>query len=199
MKKQLFCVLTILCTLNFVSAQESKFYLGLGLGVAFPGGDVSDTDGLKTGLDLTLLNMGYRFSENWGATLTWGSSGHAIEDVDDIAAGVGYLAVGPMCTLPISDKISWDIKPQYAFSMAGVYRGDLAEETGLDEPISRGSAFIFGNSLVFGSGKGFKFSINLDYLTGKFKKVEDPMGDYDLEDDNGFSKFSLGAGVRYNF
>ena len=37
--KQLFYVLTILFTLNFVSAQESKFYLGLGLGLAFPGGD----------------------------------------------------------------------------------------------------------------------------------------------------------------
>ena len=197
--KQLFYVLTILCTLNFVSAQESKFYLGLGLGVAFPGGDVSDTDGLKTGLDLTLLNMGYRFSENWGATLTWGSSGHTIEDLDDVAAGIGYLAVGPMYSLSVTDKISWDIKPQYAFSMAGVYRGDLAEDLGLDAYTSRGSAFIFGNSLVFGSGKGFKFSVNLDYLTGKFKKVDSPDGDYDFDEDNGFSKLNIGAGVRYNF
>lgn len=197
--KQLFYVLTILCTLNFVSAQESKFYLGLGLGVAFPGGEISENNDLETGVDLTLLNAGYRFSEHWGATLTWGSSGHTVEDLDDVAFGAGYLAVGPMYTLPISDKISWDIKPQYAFSMVGIYTGDLAEETGADDLTARGSAFIFGNSLVFGSGKGFKFSINLDYLTGKFKKVEDPMGDYDLEDDNDFSKFSLGAGVRYNF
>lgn len=197
--KQLIYVFTILCTVNFMSAQESKFYLGLGLGVAFPGGEFSIDNDLETGVDLTLLNVGYRFSEHWGATLTWGSSGHTVEDLDDVAFGTGYLAVGPMYTLPISDKISWDIKPQYAFSMVGVYTGDLAEETGADDLTATGSAFIFGNSLVFGSGKGFKFSINLDYLTGKFKKVEDPMGDYDLEDDNGFTKFSLGAGLRYNF
>lgn len=197
--KQLFYVLTILFAVNVLTAQDSKFYLGLGLGVAFPGGEISEDNDLETGVDLTLLNAGYRFSEHWGATLTWGSSGHTVEDVDDVAFGAGYLAVGPMYTLPISDKISWDIKPQYAFSMVGVYTGDLAEETGADDLTASGSAFIFGNSLVFGSGKGFKFSINLDYLTGKFKKVEDPMGDYDLEDDNGFSKFSLGAGVRYNF
>lgn len=197
--KKLFYLLTVLLAVNFANGQESKFYLGLGLGLALPGGDVSDSVDLKAGLDLTLLNMGYRFSENWGATLTWGGSGHALEDLDDIALGVGYLAVGPMYTLSVTDKISWDIKPQYALSMSGGFRGDLAEEVGADEETFLGSGFIFGNSLVFGRGKGFKFSVNLDYLTGKFKKVDSPDGDYDIDEDNGFSKLSIGAGVRYNF
>ena len=39
--KQLFYVLIFLCAVNVLTAQESKFYLGLGLGVAFPGGEIS--------------------------------------------------------------------------------------------------------------------------------------------------------------
>ena len=59
----------------------------------------------------------------------------------------------------------------------------------------KGNGFIFGNSLVFGSSKGFKFSINLDYLMGKITEVED----IEVDEDNSFNKLSIGAGLRYNF
>ena len=54
------------------STSKSKLYLGVGLGFAAAGGDIGDE--LKTGLNLNFLNLGYRFSETWGATFNISSS-----------------------------------------------------------------------------------------------------------------------------
>ena len=91
-------------------------------------------------------------------------------------------------------NISWDIKPQIALGLTGV-----SVQDGYDDMTSKGNGFVLGNSLVFGTEKGFKFSINLDYLTGKFTEYNDGVDTYDIDDDNGFNKLSLGVGVRYNF
>ena len=69
----------------------------------------------------------------------------------------------------------------------------------MDETTLSGGAFLLANSIVFGKGKGFKFSIDVDYLTGAFTKEDSPSGEVDIDDDNGINKFSLGAGIRYNF
>ena len=56
------------------------------------------------------------------------------------------------------------------------------------------------NSLVFGNGgKGFSFSVDLDFLTGKFTEVSGPGGTVEIDEDNSLANFKLGAGVRYNF
>ena len=61
----------------------------------------------------------------------------------------------------------------------------------------------YGNSLIFGEARGFKFSFNLDYLFGNWKEMEVGNISYDIEDDLGLdtevSKLSIGLGVRYNF
>ena len=92
---------------NDSSVSKSKFYLGVGLGLAAPGGDNGEV--LKTGLNFNFLNLGYRFSETWGATFNLSSSGHMFEDEEDVSVGIGYLGIGPMYTVNLSEKVYWDI------------------------------------------------------------------------------------------
>lgn len=191
MKKLLLTAFTVFA-FSFANAQESKVYLGVSVGVAFPGGD--GTEYLNgSGLNLGLINFGYRFTKSWGATLNLTSSGFAYKDNDGAALGVGVFSVGPMYTAKLGDKMSLDLKPQYAFSIAGKTKG-LDE---VDEATFKGSGLVLGSSLNFGITKGFKFSINLDYTTGKFKEVEAGGETFSLDDK--ISSLALGAGLRYNF
>ena len=198
MKNIIFTLIAIF-TISLGYSQDSKAYLGVSLGIAIPGSDVGEDH--ETGIDLGFINFGYRFSEKWGATLNLTSSGHAVEDTDgDVVTGVAYWGIGPMYTTSISDKISWDIKPQLALGMTGKqeYSGDYENDV-LGDFTFRGSGFVIGNSFVFGTDTGFKVAVNLDYLMSSFTEVEYDGETADIDDDNGFTKLSLGVGVRYNF
>lgn len=193
MKKIILILITIF-TISLGYSQESKAYLGISLGVAIPGGD--GLDDVNTGIDLGFINFGYRFSENWGATLNLVSSGHTIDDdLVDSTIGIAYFGLGPMYTTNLSEKVSWDFKPQIALGLTGVQD---VEGLSSDYEYS-GTGFIFGNSLVFGTSKGFKFSVNLDYLTGRAKEVSYEGVTVDLDEDNSLNKLSIGVGLRYNF
>ena len=183
--KNLFTFIMVMLVSIGYSQSESKFYLGVGLGISAPGGDVGEE--LKTGVNLNFLNLGYRFSETWGATFNLSSSGHVSKDDDDLAVGIAYFGIGPMYTVSLSEKVSWDIKPQYAFMSGAVeYDGSSIDDGDLD-----GNGFVFGNSVVFGDGgKGFCFSVDLDYMSGKFTEYTE---------DNKITNFKLGVGIRYNF
>lgn len=182
------------------NAQDSKFYAGVGLGYATAGGDVADELDLSGGLNINFLNLGYRINETWGVTANLSSSGHPIDDTDS-AVGIGLFSIGPMISFPVGNMI-WDFKPQYAFSAKGVIRGEDAQNSllgDLEDVEFSGDAFIIGNSLVMGTSKGFSWSIDFDYVFGKFNEVEGPGGSADIDEDNKFSNFKIGAGVRYNF
>ena len=180
---------------NDSSVSQSKFYLGVGLGLASTGGDVSSDNNYSSGINLNFLNIGYRFDEIWGLTANLGSAGHGIDGAN-AALGIGVFSFGPMISFSVSDKMSWDLKPQYASSMKGKYVGD---DVGILENITfNGTAFLIGNSLVFGDGsKGFDFSLDVDYLTGKFDDISGPGGTVD--DNSKYNSLRLGAGIRYNF
>lgn len=185
-------------TLSFGYSQNSNFYLGIGVGFASTGGDLSSDNSYKSGININFLNAGYRFSESIGATANLSSAGHAIDGAD-AAIGVGLFSVGPMFTLPIGG-LSLDIKPQYALSMKGVYRGDDAANSPLGNLESielSGSGFLLANSLVIGDGEGLDFSVDIDYLNGKFNEISGPGGT--IDDDSKYSSFRLGVGLRYNF
>lgn len=191
--KNLFTILLLVLFVSNVNAQDSKFYIGVGAGYASAGGD--GADGLEGGINLKFLDMGLRLNETWGVTLGLMSSGHAVEDTDDLAVGVASFAIGPMYSVPMGN-MTWDIKPQYAFSYAGAYAGDAAEESGIDDVELKGSGWILGNSLVFGDGgKGFAWSIDIDYRSGKINEIDGE----DFDDGEPINNFMVGAGLRYNF
>ena len=194
MKKIILLLSVVFLSTSALQAQDSKFYLGVGAGYASAGGDFSDD--YKGGIHINFLNMGYRFNESWGVTANLGSAGHSIDD-SDTAAGIGAFSVGPMYSMPVGSA-SWDFKPQYAFSMKGVYRGDEAALLGLEDIELSGSGFILGNSFVFGDGgKGFSWSIDVDYMMGNFDEISGPGGTAEVDSD--YSSLRLGVGVRYNF
>lgn len=192
MKKAFLSFLFILMiTQSF--AQDSKFYLGIGVGLASNGGDISSDNNYKSGININFLNTGYRFSESIGATVNLSSSGHPIDGTDS-AIGIGVFSVGPMFTLPIGG-MSLDIKPQYALSMKGVFRGDDVAD--IESIEFSGSGFLLSNSLIIGDGEGLDFSIDLDYLNGKFNEISGPGGT--MDDESKYNSFRLGVGMRYNF
>ncbi len=195
MKKFILLLTVVFLSISALQAQESKFYLGVGAGYASAGGE-DFSDSYKGGIHINFLNMGYRFNESWGVTANLGSAGHSI-DGSDSAMGIGAFSVGPMYSIPVGSA-SWDFKPQYAFSMKGVYRGDEIAALGLEDVELSGSAFILGNSFVFGDGgKGFSWSIDVDYLMGNFDEAS--IGGITVDDDSDYSSLRLGVGVRYNF
>ena len=195
MKKLL--LLTFILTAFTMNAQDSKFYLGVGIGYAGAGGDFDDHDG---GIAFDFFDIGYRFNESWGVTVGLNSAGHSFDvEIDDAVAsgttGVATFAIGPMYSFPVGNFM-WDFKPQYAFSMAGVSDFDAGAELTL-----KGNAFIIGNSLLFGDGP-WQFSADLDYVFGNFNdaEIENAGVVLDLGDpDSSYNSLRIGVGVRYNF
>jgi len=165
----------------------SRLYLGTSLGATmFAEGfsnDLAPTNEFidrNTGLSLS-LNLGYRFSEKWGATINLYTSGTG---TDKTGYGKDHIGIGPTYTINISDKIVWDIKPQIALNLTTypITEPNTATDT------FNGSKFVSGNSLVFGHfGKGLNFTINIDYLYTSSNQLE-----Y-------INNFDLGLGLRYNF
>lgn len=194
MKKIILALTVILFTLSSYG-QDSKFYMGVGAGYATTGGDLNSDNNYKGGLHMNFLNLGLKFNETWGITANLASAGHPI-DGSDSAAGVGAFSAGPMISFPTGNT-TWEFKPQYAFSMAAVYRGDDAAILGLEDLTLRGSGFIIGNSIVMGAEKGFTWSIDFDYLISKFDELE--LSGITYDDDSKYNSLRLGVGVRYNF
>ena len=175
MKKVLLLVAIVTLSVTQSFAQDSKGYIGVSIGLAAPMGDTAD--GVDSGLELGLINAGYRFNETWGATLNWGASGHVSSEDDAVTYGLGYLGIGPMISFG-----GLDIKPQYAF-VSGVVEG-----YGLKETENADSGFILGATYNFSLGGNWGIAANADYLN------------FTLEDaDDSDSIFKLSVGVRYNF
>ena len=175
MKKVLLLVAIVTLSVTQSFAQDSKGYIGVSIGLAAPMGDTAD--GVDSGLELGLINAGYRFNETWGATLNWGASGHVSSEDDAVTYGLGYLGIGPMISFG-----GLDIKPQYAF-VSGVVEG-----YGLKETENADSGFILGATYNFSLGGNWGIAANADYLN------------FTIEDaDDSESIFKLSVGVRYNF
>ena len=191
--KNLFTILLLVLFVSNTNAQDSKFYIGVGAGLATMGGDINDGDAYSgTGLNINFLNMGLRLNETWGLTANFSSSGFDLEEGDG-AFGAGVFSVGPMLSFPMGN-MTWDLKPQIILGLSGVWNDT---DTLFDDATMKGSGFVIGNSIVMGEGKGFSWSIDLDYVIGNYDEIEDYSAD--LEIDSSFSSLKAGVGVRYNF
>ncbi len=177
MKNYLLLLLFVCLTVSQSFAQNSKGYLGVSLGLAAPMGDTAD--GVDSGLELGIINAGYRFSENWGATLNWGASGHVATEDSDVTLGVGYLAIGPMYSFK-----GFDIKVQYAAVSAVVEDSFTDQSATYDSE----SGFMVGASYNFALNDHWGLTGNADYLNFTLEDAE-------VDD----SIFKLSIGLRYNF
>jgi hypothetical protein len=191
MKKKflLFILLNAIITVN---AQESKAYLGISFGCSIPGGDGSEN--INSGLNVGFINFGYRFNKSWGATFNYTSSGFSLNVVDDGTIGITSFSAGPMFTVGLSDKLYFDVNPQYAFVSKAVINIPNGSAT------FNGTGFGLGSSLNFGISKGFKLSINIDYFSYKFKDTDAAFfSQTSTLSYNNANQLILGTGLRYNF
>ncbi|MFT7385511.1 MAG: hypothetical protein ACI82E_000262 [Nonlabens sp.] len=188
MKKIILTALAV-CAFSFANAQESKGYIGISIGAAFPGGDLAKLDDSNTGLNLGLINAGYRFTETFGFTFNWGASAFTNNFDSNTTFAIGYLAIGPMVSFPLNDKIGIDLKPQIAFT-AGVY------DDGYDKYQTNSSTgVLLGSSLNFSLARHWGLAVNLDYLSTKFSELDGQQLDIDYK----ASSFNTSLGIQYKF
>ena len=176
MKKIILLFTLILFTFNGYS--QDKGYVGIGLGFAMPSGDV---DGLKSGLGMNLIGLGFMFSEKIGATINWGASSHKSKEVgfDDVTYGIGYLGIGPLFRFSAGESMTIDLKPQYMSQSIGyTYLGTTVSENG--------SGFLLGTSLNFAKDKKWGFGVDLDYGSGSIDSVK-------------LNVLSIRGGIQYRF
>lgn len=192
MKKIILTTLAIFA-IGFANAQESKGYIGLSLGASFPSGDLKNSNA-STGINLGLINAGYRFTETIGVTLNWGSTAYNCAYYDsgyayEYTYGIGYLAIGPMFSFPLTNKIGLDLKPQIALTTGisddGVYRLQSNSATG----------FLLGSSVNYPISRHWGLAINLDYLTTKFDELDGEP----IEENYKASAFNTSLGIQYKF
>lgn len=189
--KKIILILVITCSLNFVNAQESKGYIGVSIGAAFPGKDLAD--GANTGLNLGLVNAGYRFGKNFGVTFNWGGTAFSNSEDSSVKYAVGYLAIGPMISFPFNDKIVFDIKPQYAITSGTIDTGDSGYGT---IQLDKSSGFMLGSSVNFSLAKHWALSLNLDYLSTNFEEYNDGVV---YVDKAAIATTNTSLGIQYKF
>lgn len=143
---------------------QKKGFIGLELGANIPLGKFADeNDGAaKTGFQINIINFGYLFSDNVGITATWFGASNPLEGAgSDFLWSHGGLLIGPLFSIPVSEKVAWDIKPMIGISWATI------TNTGLEG----------ASSFAFNLGTGFRFTVSrlialtlgMDYTTAKFK------------------------------
>lgn len=192
--KKIILILITFFAFSITNAQDSKGYIGVSIGAAFPGGELtSNGNDAGTGLNLGLINMGYRFSENFGATLNWGGTAFSDNTYSSVIYAVGYFAVGPMVSFPLNDKIVFDLKPQIAFTSGSYDTGDLGYGK---LQLANSTGFMLGSSMNFSLAKHWAISLNLDYLSTKFAAYND--GIIQL-DEAKISTVNTSLGIQYKF
>ena len=175
----------------------SKCYLGIGGGVALRGGDINYWNNYSTGINITLLNLGYRINETFGISANWNSSGHGLYNSSS-SLGVAYFSIGGIVSIP-TKQFTIDIKPQYAPLVAAEMYGDIIDATGniIYENIFWGDGFVIGSSIVRSTKRGITYSLDLDYLSSIFSNVR--INGLIYDDRSIYNSFRIGVGVRYNF
>ena len=73
MKKLILLLSVVFLTTTALQAQDSKFYLGIGVGYSTASGDMADSDqyGAESGVNLKFIDMGYRSMKLGVLLLAW--------------------------------------------------------------------------------------------------------------------------------
>jgi len=207
MKKIIFtCICCFVLTIN-LSAQrnERKGYIGLSLGSSFPMGDFKDQDldnedaGFAgTGLNLHLLNFGYKFGYTLGVTGSLFGASHPLkfdEDIDifnDASWSYGGLMGGLLISLPVSEKLDFDLRPMIGFVSGSSPEIKLAGITVLEDQRGSGLCFDLGASLRFNFSDKWCGMIDLDYFSAR------PTFDNDYKQSISTVNLNIGFGYRLN-
>lgn len=122
MKKIAFVVFFALLSMSTMGQDgERKGYIGMMIGPSFPYGSFAGSeqysDGFaKTGVNISLLNFGYKLWGNVGITAGWFGIANPIDEMSvDGMWSAGALMAGPLFSVPLSDKFDLDFKGMFGF------------------------------------------------------------------------------------
>jgi hypothetical protein len=169
MKKLLLLFSLVVCMcLSLYSQDTRRGWIGITAGTAIPLGDFASKDGdgagfAKTGLNINLINFGYKFGKNFGITAAWYGAAHSI-DLDGVSGTWSYggLMAGPLLSFPVSENVDFDLKPMFGFATAKLDL-EVYEESGAS------LTFDLGASIRYGFAEKWGLLINMDYLSANPK------------------------------
>ncbi len=160
-----------------------KGYIGFSIGPSFPISDFAQGYA-ETGIQLNLVNFGYRFTDNFGIAATWLGAVNPIE-IDGIDPwAYGGLMAGPLLSIPLSEKAELDFRPTIGYALTIV--PDLG--FGSEQP----SSFAFSIGTVFRINVGEKVALllNADYFSTKAESKK-----FNVKQQ--ITTISFGLGVAY--
>jgi len=174
----------------FAQSSDRKGFIGITIGPSIPIGDFADNSlnndnagYAKTGLNINLINFGYKFGQNFGITGLWFGAAHSVDfSAVDAMWSYGGLMGGPMLSFPINEKLIFDLKGMIGFVSAKLDMYALGETSGI------GVGFDFGASFRYNFSEKWCLLINGDYLasTSKFD-----------EGDQKISTINLSLGIAF--
>ena len=122
MKKLVIVLLILLLNMSAIGQEnERKGYIGMMIGPSFPYDNFANKgqfyDGYaETGLNISLINFGYKIWRNIGITAGWFGIANPIDHFGtDGMWAAGALMTGPLISFPIKDKLDLDIKGMFGF------------------------------------------------------------------------------------
>jgi hypothetical protein len=159
-----------------------KGYLALTLGVALPSGDMSKS--FSSGFHLNLLQFGYLFTPYFGITATGSGFSSALKNAPSgfNPLACGNLMVGPMFSIPASERFNIDFRPMIGYTLAVPFDKDQGGKSGTAVSYDMGISFRFHTSnkvsLLVGAdyfyskpeltSGGYKYSIDIKELSATF-------------------------------
>jgi hypothetical protein len=144
-------------TKNLISNSSSKRkgYMGLSFGPSIPLRDYDIYSHTKTGIQLTLVDYGYLFNNNFGVTAVIIGTANPSEDHNYNNWNYSYvnLMAGPLVSISITERFSLELRPLIGISFVSVF-GYPVIAYGLDN----GFRFNAGEKIAFILRAGYSVS-----------------------------------------
>jgi len=187
MKRILFVIFLMLLSVSvfaqygFDNVQVGKGFVGISIGPTIPLGDFADdsysnqTAGFaKAGLNLSLVQFGYRLNDSYGLAGNWLGVACPFDMAGDTGVwGVGALLIGPMKSIRINKSLILDIKGLFGFTTT-TYDFD---DYDIDEEGDLGLGYDLGTNIRANLSPNFNFTVSADYFSteGKFENWNQPV------------------------
>lgn len=154
---------------------NKRGYLGISVGPSIPIGKFADKNNgvANTGVQANLLNFGYLFSKNVGICASWFGAANPIDMQNVEPWSYGGIIIGPLISMPLSNKVDFDIRPMIGFSATTFPKiGNIASANAVT------TAYDLGTTFRFNVGNKLALTLSADYFSTKpefdlgFVKVE---------------------------
>lgn len=161
-------------------------YVAVTIGPSFPTGDFADSQNgmANTGVNLTLINFGFLFSEHLGISASWFGAAYPLDNDDFDPWSYGGLMVGPLLSFELSENAEWDFKPMIGYAVT------KAPDIGKGEEEATSFAINLGTLIRVHMSSTFSLALSADLFGTKAK-----FKDLGFEQDIG--ALSLGLGLAY--